>query len=343
MVSRARKAAAQASYQQGERKNFVYNGDINVAQRGATVACGAGANAYGPDRWQGSGNCAGAFNMIQQAETPDGFANSLQIDVSTADASLAAGDYVILQQKFEGFDLQALNKGDAQARSVTLSFWARSSKTGIHVAELQDRDNSRWCSQSYTIAVADTWEYQTLTYPGDTTGALDDDANASMDITFWFLAGATYSGGGSLGTTWHTTANTRAVGQVNVFDSTSNNLYITGVQLELGDVATDFQYETYAENLARCQRYYEIQRATYLGMTTSGYAHGGRSGFNVAKRATPTVTFLSWINRYSGFSTAATTAGNQPSKESTGFYALASSTVTAGSNYTAEYSAEAEI
>ena len=242
----------------GGRRNMVYNGDMAIAQRGTTVACGAGANAYGPDRWQGSGNCAGAFNMIQQAETPDGFANSLQIDVSTPDTDLAVGDYVILQQKFEGFDLQGLNKGDAQARPVTLSFWVRSSETGVHIAELQDRDNSRWCSQSYTIAVADTWEYQTLTYPADTTGALDNNSDASMDITFWLLAGDTYSGGGSLGTTWHTTANTRAVGQVNVFDSDSNNLYITGVQLELGDTATAFEYETPPENLIRCNRYYYV-------------------------------------------------------------------------------------
>ena len=272
-----------ANYGQiGGRRNMVYNGDIAVAQRGATVACGAGANAYGPDRWQGSGNCAGAFNMIQQAETPDGFANSLQIDVSTADTSLAAGDYVVLQQKFEGFDLQALNKGDAQARPVTLSFWARSSKTGVHIAELQDRDNTRFCSQSYTIAVADTWEYQTLTYPGDTTGALDNNNAASLDITFWFLAGSTYSGGGSLGTTWHTTVNTRAVGQVNVFDSTSNNLYLTGIQLELGDTASAFEYETPAANLIRCNRYYY----KITNMTAYLYALTDSSGGTAYQRIT---------------------------------------------------------
>ena len=292
-------------YQIGGRRNMVYNGDMAVAQRGATVACGAGANAYGPDRWQGSGNCAGAFNMIQQAETPDGFANSLQIDVSTADASLAVGDYVILQQKFEGFDVQRLNKGDAQARPVTLSFWARSSKTGVHIAELQDRDNLRWCSQSYTIAVADTWEYQTLTYPADTTGALDDDNAASLDITFWFLAGSTYSGGGSLGTTWHTTANTRAVGQVNVFDSTSNNLYLTGLQLELGDTATAFEYEGYGENLARCQRYYNKMIVGDTGYFYAPAIHSGtyrRSNFNfpVPMRSETITTAQSGITGHTG-------------------------------------------
>ena len=257
MPSKTRKAAAQASYQQGEAKKFIRNGDMAIAQR-PTQSIAASGFAYGAcDGWKIYSGSAMACDVSQDAESPDAFNNSLKLDITTAEASVAAGDIAYIEQRFEGLYLQSINKGDAQAKAVTASFWVRSPVTGIHIVELLDLDNSnRSSSQSYTVASADTWEYHSVTFPPDTTGALDDNKDGSLKIQFWLVAGSTYSGGSSLNTSWGTTTNTRAVGQVNVLGDASDNFYLTGVQMELGNTATDFQYETYAENLARCQRYF---------------------------------------------------------------------------------------
>ena len=257
MPSKTRKAAAQASYQQGERKNFIRNGDMAIAQRSTQSIAASGFAIGAVDGWKMYMGSAAAVDASQDAESPDAFNNSLKLDITTADTSVAAGDIAYIEQRFEGLDLQSINKGDAQAKAVTASFWVRSPVTGIHIVELLDLDNSnRSSSQSYTIASADTWEYHSVTFPPDTTGALDDDNAASMKIQFWLIAGSTYSGGGSLNTSWGTTTNTRAVGQVNVLGDASDNFYLTGVQMELGNTATDFQYESFKENLSRCQRYF---------------------------------------------------------------------------------------
>ena len=261
MPSKTRKAAAQASYQQGQRKNFVHNGDMAVAQRGSAQSISAsGGFAMGQvDGWKIYMGSAAAVDASQDAESPDAFNNSLKLDITTADTSVAAGDIAYIEQRFEGLNLQSINKGDAQAKALTVSFYVRSPVTGVHIVEAMDLDNSnRSSSQSYTIASADTWEYHSVTFPPDTTGALDDDNEASFKIQFWLIAGSTYSGGGSLNTSWGTTTNTRAVGQVNVLGDASDNFYLTGVQMELGNTATEFQYESHAENLARCQRYYQV-------------------------------------------------------------------------------------
>ena len=301
MVSRARKAA-QASYQRTERKNFVFNGDMAVAQRGSSISIGAGAYLYGAcDRWMGWSGSAVAFDMkTSTGVVPDGFRNSLHLDITTADASLAAGDAMYIHQKFEGMDLQILDKGDSAAKAVTVSFWVRSPKTGVHIVELYDTDNSRHCSQSYTISSADTWEYHSVTFPGDTTGALDNDTVASFYINFWLQAGSTYSGGGSLGTTWNTTANTRVVGQVNVGDDAANNFYITGVQMELGNTATDFQRESYQANLERCLRYYFANYGTNYGQVYSTTQSFTNIDIQVAFRAVPTFDSYSAIRTTTG-------------------------------------------
>jgi len=238
------------------QRSFIRNGDMAIAQR-STQSIAASGYAYGAcDGWKIWMGSAAAVDASQDAESPDGFNNSLKLDITTQDASLAAGDAAMISQLFEGFDMQSLNKGDAQAKTLTISFWVRSPVTGIHILECYDYDNNRFVSKSYTVASADTWEYHSCTFPADTSGALDDDNARSFNINFWLLAGSNYTGGGSLNTSWGTTTNNRAVGQVNVLADDSDNFYLTGVQMELGEVATEFQYESFKENLSRCQRYF---------------------------------------------------------------------------------------
>jgi hypothetical protein len=232
--------------------------------------------------------------MSQSTTTPDGFYSSLKMDCTTASGTLSADDLVLLQQVFEGQDLQSINKGDAQARAITVSFWVNTTKTGTYIVNLFDNDNSRTCSQSYTVSSSDTWEYKTITFPPDTTGAFGDDANASLYVYWGLVCGTNYTSG-TLQETWAANDNTnRFVGQVNAFDSTSNNFHLTGVQMEIGNTATDFQYESHAENLARCQRYYQSLAAnatTYIP-TLNSYPRFFVN-FPVTMRAAPTVTLPS--------------------------------------------------
>jgi hypothetical protein len=222
----------------------------------------------------------------------------MKIDVTTADTSVAANDFWIMTTKLEGQDLQRIKKGTSNAEKLTLSFWVRSTKTGVYVVELTDNDNSsRAVSLSYTIASADTWQKVELVFPADTTGAFDNDNNASLEISWWLVGGSNYTSG-TLATTWgsQTDAN-RAVGQVNLFDSTSNEYYITGVQLEVGDNATPFEHLSYGEEYMLCQRYYHKADISgsypfWLHPLTTNNTNYRRQNYNfpIRMRATPSMT-----------------------------------------------------
>jgi len=260
VVSKARKAAAQASYQQGKRKNFIYNGDMEICQRSTSVSSlGNGNTGYHvQDRYQfaESGAPNAEVTMSKSTTAPDGFASSLKLDCTTASGTVAAGDLIYLAQIFEGQDLQSINKGDAQAKAVTVSFWVNTTKTGTYILSMYDNDNNRSCSQSYTVSSGDTWEYKTVTFPPDTTGAYGNDNAASLYLLWGLVAGTDWTSG-SLATAWESNNNPdRFTGQVDAFDSTSNNFHLTGIQMELGNTATEFQYESFKESLSRCQRYF---------------------------------------------------------------------------------------
>jgi len=240
-----------------QSKNIIINGDMSIAQRG-TSATGLTGGAYNTaDRFYLNMGTAGTWTNTISTDVPtgQGFAKSFKLDCTTANASLSAGSYMTVQQRFEGQNLQYIKKGTSSAESLTLSFWVKSNKTGTYIALLKDNDNGRDISKSYTISSANTWEKKTITFPGDTSGALDNDNGASLMVYFWLVAGSTYQSG-SLQTSWNSTDDS-AVGQVNLADSTSNEWYVTGIQLEAGSVASDFEFLPVDCNLQRCQRYFQ--------------------------------------------------------------------------------------
>ena len=257
MSKAAELAALIGSQSSLSNRNLIINGAMQVAQRGTSASITAAGIYFSPDRFEVGITATDqlAATLSQSTTAPDGFSNSLKFEITTAETTLDADEIVSLRQKFEGQDLQRIAKGTSSAEQVTASFWVRSSNTGTYILELYDSDNTRQVSKSYTINSANTWEYKTITFPADTTGAFDNDNNLSLFFLFWLAAGSNYTSG-TLNTSWAsaTTAN-RVVGQTNLIAST-NNFYITGVQLEVGEQATPFEHRSYADELARCQRYY---------------------------------------------------------------------------------------
>ena len=250
----------------GGRRNMFFNPKALVAQRG-TTSIAAGTAGYGAlDRYRINNGSTAVTNTLQSTTVPSGqgFSNSIHIDVTTADTSLTSGVQYLLTQRFEGQDLQHLKKGTSSAETTVLSFWVRSAKSGTHIVELFDTDNSRTINKAYTVSSADTWEYKKITIEGDTTGAFTNDNNLSLEVTWHLAAGSNFTSG-TLQTSWgsRTDAN-RAVGQVNVLDSTDNNFYLTGIQWELG-TATPFEHRSFGEELLMCQRYYQVVDALMWG------------------------------------------------------------------------------
>ena len=250
--------AAIADVREPNFRNIIINGDMAVSQRATSTASITTTGYHTIDRWNTTISALGTWTQSQDTDVPtgQGFAKSLKMDNTTADASPGASDYLNIRQYIEGQNLQYLKKGTANAESLTVSFWVKATKTGTNIVSLRDNDNTRQISKSYTIDSTDTWEQKEITFAGDTTGAFDNDNAASLTVLFWLAAGSNYTSG-TLNTSWgaSTDAN-RAVGQVNHADSTSNNIWITGIQMEAGSVATDFEVVSYGQNLERCQRYY---------------------------------------------------------------------------------------
>ena len=256
---------ALANVREPNFRNLIINGDMSLAQRGTSFSSiSSGNGTYPVDRFRNNMSGAGTWTISQSTTVPtgQGFATSVKYDCTTADGSLAAGDFLIFQQIVEAQNLQYLKFGTSSAQSLTLSFWVRSNKTGTYIAEFYIADTGRSFSKSYTIDSADTWEKKTITFPGDTGGAINNDNGTGLELNFWLAAGSTYSSG-SLQTSWGTRVNANmAAGQVNLADSTSNEWYVTGIQLEAGTSASDFEFLPFDINLARCHRYCYVMGAS---------------------------------------------------------------------------------
>jgi len=232
------------------------NGAMTISQRGATGHTGDG---YSLDMFARQQSSDGAFTITQSTTSPDGFSKSLKVDVTTADTSLAASQYAQIKTKIEAQDLQKLAYGTSAAKTITISFYVRSNKTGNYGFSVNQSDNSfKQVTYQYAISSADTWERKSFTITGDTSGVINDDTGDGFIIS-WGLAAGTNRTSGSLRSTWtaHASADQYAGQGVNLLDSTSNEWYLTGVQVEISDHVTDFEFRSYGDELQRCKRYYQ--------------------------------------------------------------------------------------
>ena len=297
-------------------KNFIINGAMQVAQRGTQTNQTSAYTAC--DRFEFTETGATVVTTSQDTTVPSGqgFTSSLKIDVTTADSSLASGDFVVLSQTIEAQNLQQLKYGTSSAENVTLSFWVRSPKTGTHIIELRHHDASLYNSQTYTISSADTWQYVTVTYSGYTATAINNDNGKGFLVDWILAAGSDFTSGTLSSDTWHSTQANRAVGQVNCVDNTANNFFLTGVQLEIGDVATAFEHEDFGTTLHKCRRYFEKITIPNGSVITIGQVFGsgasaaGEFHWEVEKRDVPSLTFpsvgrstpnINWLVGNAGF------------------------------------------
>jgi hypothetical protein len=240
-------------------RNLVINGSMDIHQRSASVTGLTTGGYHTADRWLQNLTTFGTWTQTVENDAPtgSGLRKSLRILCTTANTSTSDSRALGFEYRFEGQNLQMLKKGTSSAESVTLSFWVKSNVTGTYIVAFEDNDNLRAISSSYTVNTIDVWEYKTITYVGDTIGVLDNDNNNSARLFFWLGTGL-HSTGTTLQTSWGPLVQqNRAVGQVNLGSATNNYFQITGVQMEVGSVATPFERRPFEVELQRCMRYYQ--------------------------------------------------------------------------------------
>jgi len=288
-------------------KNRIINGACVIDQRnaGASVTItNTSASTYTLDRWFGYGTVASKFSMQQNAGSvtpPIGFTNYLGC-TSLSAYSVGSGDLFQFSQNIEGFNTADLQWGSANAKTVTLSFWVRSSLTGTFGGSLTNGAADRSYPYSYTISSANTWEYKTITVAGDTTGTWVGATNGiGLRVRFSLGAGSTFS---ATANTWATGDYIQPTGATSVVGTNGATFYITGVQLEVGSTATSFDYRPYGTELALCQRYYETLGFGLLGVANSSTGIWAQMLFKVQKRATPTVGLYTATQTWGQFGVA---------------------------------------
>jgi hypothetical protein len=273
------------------RRNLIINGAYQVWQRGSSATT-AVDGLYLPDRFKLFEGTDGSFTTERSTDAPEGFGYSNKLQVTTADTSLASGQYVQYTHYIEGQDLQQLAYGTSAAKYVTLSFWVKSNKTGSYGFTYKKAASTQYQYPTmFTIDTANTWEKKVIVIPPLTTGGLLPNDNTTGIFLSWNLAfGSLYTN--ATADQWTTTGvNYSTSEQVNWMDSTSNNFYITGVQLEVGKVATPFEHRSYGEELALCQRYFQTIGGgdlTVLLYSASADNYYLPVSYNTPMRANPT-------------------------------------------------------
>ena len=293
-------------------RNVVINGGFQIFQR-ATAATAQTDGAYKTaDRWIGFISGGGAYTTQKStghlADT--GHDTALKMDVTTADTSLGTADYYSIVQRIEAQNLQHFQYGTAAAKTITLSFWVRATKTGTSCVTVAKNDSTQYnYVAEYTINASDTWEHKTITIEPNSdiksaSGAIVNDNGRGMQVIFILGYGSNYTGGTA--NAWNDSADFATTNQVNHMDSTSNDFYITGVQLEVGDSATPFEHRSYGDELARCQRYYYRRTgdpdANYIPLATAYLTTAifAAALHPVQMRANPSVTISGNIRAIDG-------------------------------------------
>ena len=311
-MSKAAELAALIGSQSAlSNRNLIINGAMQVAQRGTSFSS-ITSNVYPVDRFfvKDTNAASGQATVSQSTTTPDDFKYALKVDVTTADTSLADADQYKIEYRAEGQDVAHLNWGTSAAKTVTLSFWIRSNKTGNTQVAVVNGDNNRSYVAAFTIDAANTWERKELTVEGDTAGTWLTSNDVGLRLRW-----------GSFGSGYQTSSLDQWIGgqrmsrddsPINFFDSTDNELYLTGVQLEVGEQATPFEHRSYGDELARCQRYYqEIENGTLKGARNTGSRLRITAPFVVSMRTNPTIA------RIASTTVTMQTDGNATSSTST--------------------------
>lgn len=288
-------------------RNRIINGDMRIDQRnaGAAVTVNSTSGFYPVDRFHARGQSSdGVFTVQQVSDSPAGFEYSLKATVTTADSSLTSGQFYYIRYMCEGYDVADLDWGTADAKTVTLSFWVKSSLTGTFGGVIPNVDLNRSYPFTYTISAANTWEYKTLTIPGDTTGTWNKTNSIGLRVIYALGAGSDICG--TAGAWAAANYQGGATGQTNVISTNGATFQITGVQLEVGSVATEFERRPYGTELALCQRYYQkIGNASYAGITAGNATDNTHANFSlrptVDMRAAPTASYASLIVTDRGF------------------------------------------
>ena len=281
------------------RKNKVINGDMRISQRGTSFSVGGSTEVYTLDRFKLQTNDLdqAVATVSQDSSAPDGFSKSLKIQCDTVETAVENSEHARLMYDGEAFDFTDIGFGTPSAKKVTLSFWVKSNLTGTWGLNFWRGDANRSNLRTYTIDQANTWEHKVITLSKDTTGGVVNSDNGFGFRINWGLAtGANFATSHPLDT-WHGFQNQYFypydARNTNFYSSTSNNFYLTGVQLEVSDVATEFEHRHYTEELELCQRYYEaVYMTDGTAMFKSYESYGGSTNFEmqfkVEKRATPT-------------------------------------------------------
>ena len=290
------------------RKNLLINGSCQVAQRSTlSVSNSNSAVQYGgPDRWLQYFYHSGeeARYDFKQTSVGDslserGFKSAMHLDVTTADTSIAADHSIWTAQRIEGLNCDHLRWGTDYAKDLTLSFWIKSSVPGYYsvVLAIDHNGDNRYIT-TYQVEKKDTWEYKVIHFPGHKSVNIDHDTNTGLEVKFTWMAGSNRVADPNA---WNSQGNKYAasgIDHANIFSSTSNNLYMTGVQLEEGNTATPFEHRSYGEELALCQRYYWKPTGTHLNLAMWGHGIADTGGLRfqaytwpVQMRAAPSLTY----------------------------------------------------
>ena len=268
-------------------KNRIINGDMRIAQRGTGTVNPNGAYAYSVDRTAVYTPTSGIITAGQSTTSPDNFTHSFLV-TSTTTTSVGAGDINIISHRIEGNNIADLGWGTSAAKTVTLSFWVRSSLTGTFGGAFKNNAYNRNYLFEYTISSANTWEKKTITVTGDTTGTWNTDNNSGIQIVWSLGTGSTYS---TTAGSWVAGQYFNATGSVNLVATSGATFYITGVQLEIGENATPFEHRMYSQELAMCQRYYQdIGRALFREYTENTGFPQHPMLYGTTMRGTPTST-----------------------------------------------------
>ena len=322
------------------RRNALINGDMTICQRGGegSSATFGSTNTYHIDRWLGREDTDGALASNHSTEAPDGFRYSQKVTVTTADASLGAAQKAYFSQRIEGTNFAQFAFGTAGAKTVTLSFYVRSSVTGTFSGSLTNQANNRAYVFEYAISSADTWERKEVTITGDTSGTWATTSSTWSELYFDLGVGSNFEGTAG---SWVAAQDFGSSGSTKLINTLNATWYITGVQLEVGSVATPFEHRSYGEELALCQRYYyriSGRRILATGHMFAADQFYGNIFFPVEMRDVITLSWADSSNYYRCYSGSSTlyssglsgTQSNYNGGCSTGFYISFGGSLTRG-------------